>query len=413
MPSDPSIPPHTETESPSGNAPPPSNRKRFMLLVSGLFAFAAVGMGLYYMLHGRFYENTDDAYVNGNIVQITSQIGGTITAVHVDDTQKVEAGAPLIELDSADATVALHQARAALAEAVRQTRTVYIHNDTYRATVAQRRVDLERTRSDLTRRVAMAQSGAISAEEMAHARATVQAAQAALDAAQQQLAANLALTDKLVLEKHPTVLNAAAQLRNAYLNFARTRLPAPVGGYIAKRSAQLGQRIAPGNPLMAIVPLNELWVDANFKEGQLRRIRIGQPVELHADAYGSDVVYRGKVIGLSAGTGSAFSLLPAQNATGNWIKVVQRLPVRIALDPEQLKAHPLRIGFSMQVKVDAHRAPISPAFSAFPFSSVQSTARYQTQVFKDYGKEADAEIQAIIERHSEISRNSDAKKKGQ
>ncbi len=374
-----------------------------MLSLGALCAVAALWVILHYVLYGRFFESTDDAYTNGNIVQITPQVSGTIVALHVDDTQKVEAGAPLVELDSADALVALYKARAGLAQAVRQTRTVYINNDTYHATIAQRQVDLTRTQNDLARRLAMAKSGAISTEEVAHARSTALAAQAALDIAKQQLAANRALTDQLSLDEHPTVLAAAAQLRDAYLNFARTRLPAPVGGYIAKRSAQLGQRAAPGSPLMAIIPLDALWVDANFKEGQLRHIRVGQPVKLWADAYGSNVEFRGKVVGFSAGTGGAFSLLPAQNATGNWIKVVQRLPVRIALDPAQLKAHPLRIGFSMKARVDIHRTASSDTPSSLPTTnSTQNPARYQTEVFKEYGKEADAEIQEIIRRNSGV-----------
>jgi len=204
-----------------------------------------------------------------------------------------------------------------------------------------------------------------------------------------QLASSRALTSNTTVATHPNVLAAAAKVRDAYLNNARNTLPAPVTGYVAKRSVQVGQRVAPGTPLMAIVPLGSVWVDANFKEVQLKHMRIGQPVELTADVYGSSVVYHGKVVGFSAGTGSAFSLLPAQNATGNWIKVVQRLPVRIELDQKELQAHPLRIGLSMQADVDVKND------NGTQLSTAQNTV-YQTNVFDKYGAEADAEIARII-----------------
>ncbi|HYS65226.1 MAG TPA: HlyD family secretion protein, partial [Paraburkholderia sp.] len=235
----------------------------------------------------------------------------------------------------------------------------------------------------------VAQTGAVSLEEISHARDTVKSAQAAVDAAQQQLASNRALTANTSIANHPNVQAAAAKVRDAYLSNARNNLPAPVTGYVAKRSVQVGQRVSPGTPLMAIVPLGGVWVDANFKEVQLKHMRIGQPVELTADVYGSSVVYHGKVVGFSAGTGSAFSLLPAQNATGNWIKVVQRLPVRIALDPKELEQHPLRIGLSMQADVtikDDNGGQLGQAPNTI----------YQTNVFEKYGDQADAEIARII-----------------
>jgi membrane fusion protein (multidrug efflux system) len=272
---------------------------------------------------------------------------------------------------------------------VRQVRGLFVNNDQYQAQIAQRQADLSRAQDDLRRRLAIAQTGAVSQEEISHARDTVKGAQAALDAAQQQLASNRALTSNTTIATHPNVLAAAAKVRDAYLNNARNTLPAPVTGYVAKRSVQVGQRVAPGNPLMAIVPLESVWVDANFKEVQLKHMRIGQPVELTADVYGSSVVYHGKVVGFSAGTGSAFSLLPAQNATGNWIKVVQRLPVRIELDPKELHDHPLRIGLSMQADVDIKNE------NGGQLGNAQNTV-YQTNVFAKYGDEADAEIARII-----------------
>ena len=366
-----------------------NKRKRLMTLLVGVIVIAAVAYGLYYFLDARYHEDTDDAYVNGNVVQITPQVTGTVIAVNADDTQTVKAGDPLVVLDGADARVALQQAEANLAQTVRQVRGLFVNNDQYQAQIAQREADLSRAQDDLRRRLAVAATGAVSQEEISHARDTVKAAQAALDAAQQQLASNRALTSNTTIATHPNVLAAAAKVRDAYLNNARNVLPAPVTGYVAKRSVQVGQRVSPGTPLMAIVPLGSVWVDANFKEVQLTHMRIGQPVELTADIYGSSVVYHGKVVGFSAGTGSAFSLLPAQNATGNWIKVVQRLPVRIALDPAELRAHPLRIGLSMQVDVDIKND------SGNQLGNAQNTV-YQTNVFDKYGDEANAEIARII-----------------
>ncbi|MGN4118962.1 EmrA/EmrK family multidrug efflux transporter periplasmic adaptor subunit, partial [Burkholderia gladioli] len=368
-------------------------RKRMMTLLILAIVIAAIAYGLYYFLVARFHEETDDAYVNGNVVQITPQVTGTVIAVNADDTQSIRIGQPLVKLDPADAAIALQSAEANLAQTVRRVRGLYADDDQYRAQVAQRESDLSKAQDDLRRRLAVAQTGAVSQEEISHARDAVKAAQASLDAAKQQLAANVALTANTTVANHPDVLAAAATVRNAYLNNARNTLPAPVTGYVAKRSVQVGQRVSPGTPLMSVVPLGQIWVDANFKEVQLDHMRIGQPVSVTADIYGSSVKYHGKVIGFSAGTGSAFSLLPAQNATGNWIKVVQRLPVRIALDPQELERHPLRIGLSMQVDVDIKDE------SGSQLGSVQNSV-YQTDVFAKYGDEADAEIARIIEQNA-------------
>lgn len=381
----------SETQQSAANVKTPSNGKRkwLMALLAGVILIAAIAYGFYYFLVARFHEETDDAYINGNVVQITPQVTGTVVAVNADDTQTVKAGDPLVVLDGADARVTLAQAEANLAQTVRQVRGLFVNNDQYQAQIAQRQADLSRAQDDLRRRMAVAQTGAVSQEEISHARDAVKAAQASLDAAEQQLASNRALTSNTTIATHPNVLAAAAKVRDAYLNNARNTLPAPVTGYVAKRSVQVGQRVSPGTPLMAIVPLEAVWVDANFKEVQLKHMRIGQPVELTADVYGSSVVYHGKVVGFSAGTGSAFSLLPAQNATGNWIKVVQRLPVRIELDPKELHAHPLRIGLSMQVDVDIKND------NGSQLGNAQNTV-YQTNVFDKYGADADAEIARII-----------------
>ncbi|ABB08240.1 efflux RND transporter periplasmic adaptor subunit [Burkholderia lata] len=375
----------------AAGAQPQNNgkRKRMMTLLIAVIVIAAIAYGLYYFLVARFHEGTDDAYVNGNVVQITPQVTGTVIAVKADDTQTVKAGDPLVVLDPADSQVALQQAEANLAQTVRQVRGLFVNDDQYRAQVALRQSDLSKAEDDLRRRVAVAQTGAVSQEEISHARDAVRAAQASLDASQQQLASNRALTANTTIASHPNVMAAAAKVRDAYLANARNVLPAPVTGYVAKRSVQVGQRVSPGTPLMSVVPLNAVWVDANFKEVQLKHMRIGQPVELTADIYGSSAVYHGKVVGFSAGTGSAFSLLPAQNATGNWIKVVQRLPVRIELDPKDLDKHPLRIGLSMQVDVDIKDERGDQLVNA-------PNTVYETNVFAKYGDEADAEIARVI-----------------
>lgn len=362
-------------------------RKRQLVLLTIVLILAAIAFGLYWFLFARFYEETDDAYVGGNVVQISAQVGGTVTAIKTDDTQIVKAGQQLVALDAADTKLALAQAEAALAQVVRQTRQTFLNNDTLAANVTAAETNLARARDDLQRRQAGIASGAVSQEDLSHAQDAVKNANAALEQARAGLAANRALTDHTSVTEHPNVLQASTQVRNAYLNYARVNIVAPVSGFVSKRSVQLGQRITAGSPLMAIVPLEQIWIDANFKEGQLKHIRIGQPVEVIADVYGSDVKYKGTVIGFSAGTGGAFSLLPAQNATGNWIKVVQRVPVRIALDPQEVQAHPLRIGLSTTATVNIRGDG----------KALQSVATdYQTNVYSDLGKQADEIVDRII-----------------
>lgn len=323
-----------------------------MLAIGSVFVVAAIAYGTYWALVSRFIEDTDNAYVQGNVVLVTPQIAGTVTKIHADDTSLVSAGQPLVSLDTADADVTLAQAEAQLAQTVREVRTLFAAQAQSGANVAMREAELERAKDDLGRRKALAGSGAVSSEEIHHAENAVRAAQAALAAAREQLASGRALTVGTNVASHPNVQRAIARVQEAMLSQARSTLHAPVAGEIAKRNVQVGQRVAPGAPLMAIVPLDQLWVDANFKESQLRDMRVGQTVTLTADLYGSKVQYEGKITGLGAGTGAAFALLPAQNATGNWIKVVQRIPVRISLNPKDLAEHPLRIGLSMHAEVN-------------------------------------------------------------
>jgi membrane fusion protein (multidrug efflux system) len=332
------------------------NGKRRQRLIAFALVVAVVGVvyGAYWFLHARYYEETDDAYVASDLVQITSEVAGAVTAIHVDDTQHVERGQVLVEIDRSDAEVAMARAEAELARSVREVRGLFAQAEGLRAQIREREVQLKTAKANLVRREQVAGDGAVSAEELQHARDQVTQLTAALNATTESLRTVRARIDDTTLENHPEVLAASARVREAALALKRTRIVAPVSGTVARRSVQIGARIAPGTPLMAVVPLSDAWVDANLKEVQLDRIRIGQPVELHADLYGGDVVYHGKVAGLGAGSGSAFALLPAQNASGNWIKIVQRVPVRIALDPKELSEHPLRVGLSMRAQIDLH-----------------------------------------------------------
>ncbi|EHK69580.1 MULTISPECIES: efflux RND transporter periplasmic adaptor subunit [Pseudomonadaceae] len=374
-------------------------RKLFLLLLLLVVILAGVGVYCYHLFYGRFHASTDDAYVNGNLVQITPQVTGTVTRIAVDDGDFVRQGQPLVEFDPSDTAVAQQSAEANLAKTVRQVRGLFSNVDSYKAQVAARRVEVERARADYARRQQLAKGGAISKEELAHARDTLVAAQSSLTSAQQQLDTNQALVDDTEIASHPDVKAAAAQLRQAYLNHARSTLVAPVSGYVAKRSVQVGSRVQPGAALMAVVPLDQIWIDANFKETQLAEMRIGQPVEIHSDLYGDDVRYRGVVESLGVGTGSAFSLLPAQNATGNWIKIVQRLPVRIRLEGDNLDKHPLRIGLSTVVDVDLH----DQDGARLPTTTPQQP-RYSTDVYDHQLAEADQLIQQIVHNNGPAAR---------
>jgi membrane fusion protein (multidrug efflux system) len=329
-------------------------RRLGLLGLGAAVALSGLGALGYWFFDGRYYESTDDAYVNGDVVQITNEVPGTVIALNVDDTQPVQAGQPLLELDPADAKIALANAEADLARAVRQVRGLFAQGKELHAQIEQREQAERTADDDLQRRGGLIADGAISAEELSHARDAVTTTRANVAAAQQQLSQTIAQIDGTTIADHPQVLAAAAAVRNAALALHRTLLTSPVSGMIAKRSVQVGQRVAAGTPLLAVVPLDDVWIDANFKEVQLERMRTGQPVTVHTDVYGRHVSYHGHVVGIAAGSGNAFALLPAQNASGNWIKIVQRLPVRILLDPAELKAHPLRVGLSAAVSVDLH-----------------------------------------------------------
>lgn len=358
-------------------------RARSLRLLAGGVIIAGLAGGLWWAAFERGRVETDNAYVGGETAQVTPQLPGTVARVLVGGTQAVAAGDVLVVLDDADARIAVAQAEAALAQARQRFEQAGAAADAARARAAGRQADiaaarsrlaeaeamLARARGDLERRQQLAGSGAISAEELAAARSAVAAASAARDSATNAVNsatdgaraatgdanAATALVRNLSISTSPDVRAAQAVLDRARLDLARTVIRAPIAGIVTNRMVQLGQRVAGGTPLMTLVPTAGLYVDANFKESQLKAIRPGQTVEMKSDLYGGDVVYHGRVVGLAGGTGSAFALIPAQNATGNWVKVVQRLPVRIALDPAELKAHPLRVGLSMTAVVDARQ----------------------------------------------------------
>ena len=395
--SSPAEPPQAMKPESAQNPSSPSSRTRGSLarraVVGGAAILAvAVLAGAYAEYSDGRWVSTEDAYVEGNVVQVTPQVGGVVTAIRADNTDRVEAGAVLIELNGVDAQLALDAARANLARTVRQVRGQFAMAGQDGANVSLRKVDLARAQEDVARRSALAKIGAIPGEELVHAQQAVRTARAALDVANEQLKRNHALIDGTTVESHPDVQAAAVQLRNASVALARTKVPAPVGGVVTKRGVQVGQRVAAGAPLMSVVPLDHLWVTANLKESQLRNVRVGQPVKLTTDLYGGGVVYHGQVLGQDAGTGSAFSLLPAQNATGNWIKVVQRVPVRIALDPAEVAAQPLQLGLSMRVEVDTE------ARDGKRLVAAQGQAQaYTTAVYADELAQADAQVRAIID----------------
>ena len=394
-----------QTSAPAVQAAGNPTRKKALITLASVVVLAGLGWTAYEWLVASHYESTDNAYVQGNVIQITPQIGGTVMAILADDTDYVKAGQALVKLDPADAQVALAQAEASLAQAVRQVRTLYANNGSLTAQitlresdVAKAQTDIARASDDFTRRQSLAGNGAVSKEELNHAqtqlangKSALAAAQAGVAAAKEQLLSNQAMTDGTAIDQHPSVQVAAAKVREAWLATQRTALPAPVDGFVARRTVQLGQRVAAGTPLMAIIPLNQLWVDANFKEVQLRHIRIGQPVHLTADLYGKKVEYTGSVAGLGMGTGAAFALLPAQNATGNWIKVVQRVPVRVALDVAQVAKNPLRVGLSMEATVD-----VSQQDGKMLADAPRAAAQVQTAVFEAQDRGAAEQVRAII-----------------
>lgn len=357
-----------------------SPRKTILLTLTSFFLLIGLLYGLYYFFFARFYQATDDAYVSGNVVALTPQINGVVTAINADTTNLVLAGQKVVILDPNNALLVLKQSEAILAQTVRQLRQNFLQVDQLAALVDERNADLKR-----------AESTPSTEKGNDQIKQTVTAAKAALTAAQKQHQAAKALVQNTTLETHPAILKARFDVEKAYLAWKHTDVIAPVSGYIAKRNVQVGQQVAAGQNLLAIVPLSDVWIEANFRESQLVRIRIGQPVEIISDLYGSAVKYHGQVVGISAGSGSVFSLLPPQNANGNWVKVIQRVPVKISLDPEELKKHPLFLGLSTSVSVNTHDLK-----GAVLTSTPADKPLYETTVFNDALKEAKTVADNII-----------------
>jgi membrane fusion protein, multidrug efflux system len=363
-----------------------SGRRRGFVILGAIVILAGIAYGAYWFFDSRFYETTDDAYVSGNIVAVTSRENGTVQALHVDNTQTVKRGQLLIELDPSVVNVNVASAEANLARTIRSVKGEFSHAASSGAQVAQAQVALSLARADYQRRQQAAGDGAVSQEELNHARDNVRGAEAAVSAAQGGHDQSLSQITGTDVANNPDVLAAEATLRNTIIAQGHYRIVAPVDGVVAQRTVQVGQQVAAGTPLLAVVPLSTVWVDANFKEVQLQDMRVGQPATITADIYGGKVTYHGKVEGMGAGSGSAFALLPPQNASGNWIKIVQRVPVRIALDPQELAEHPLRVGLSVNVSV-----------SIKDTSGPQMTSRVgQGSTSADLGDDANAKADAVI-----------------
>jgi membrane fusion protein, multidrug efflux system len=378
----------------SSASPPNGKRRSILLLIAVIFIVLGALWAAYWILVLSKREKTDDAYVNGNKVVISAQIAGTVIAVLADDTQLVKAGQVLVKLDPIDAQTALSRAASALAQTVRQVRQQKATAGQYDSEIETRKLELARAQADLAKREPLIADHAIAGEEVRHAQESVQLARAALIQAERQSSSAHALIDGTPVENNPTVLQARDTFRDAWIAAQRNAVVAPVSGYVAERSVQLGQHIQAGEALMTVIPLHSLWVDANFKEVQLRNLRIGQNAEVRSDLYGGSFVFHGRVEGMSAGTGAAFSLLPPQNASGNWIKVVQRVPVRIRIDDNDLVKSPLRVGLSATVTVDT-------TSRSGPVLALEANDQPvgDTQVYTQDLDKANAEADAVVRRN--------------
>jgi membrane fusion protein, multidrug efflux system len=373
---------------------PAGKRRKVLVIIAVIFIVIGLLWGLFWLLVLSKRERTDDAYVNGNKVVISAQVSGTVIAVLTDDTQLVKSGQVLVRLDPVDAETGLARSASALGQSVRQVRQQKLTADQYDSMIATRRLELARAEADLAKREPLLADSAIAPEEVRHARESVLLARAALTQAERQATASHALVDGTSVEDNPAVLQAKAAYHDAWIAAQRNAVVAPVSGYVAERSVQLGQHVTAGQALMTVIPLNALWVDANFKEVQLRHLRIGQAAVVRSDLYGGSFVYHGHVKGMAAGTGAAFALLPAQNASGNWIKVVQRVPVRIQIDDSDLAKSPLRVGLSATVTVDTTNED-GPVLA----KEAADQPVGDTQVYTQDLQKANAEADAVVRRN--------------
>ena len=361
----------TDTQNSSNNKS--QQRKKGLSIFILLLLLIAIGSAAYWFFFIKGFEETEDAYVSGNQVMVSAQVAGNISKINVDNMDPVQAGDVLLELDDTNAKLSFEQAKSNLANAVRQVSQLNYTVKQLKSAVRANEITLAQAQGNLNRRVQLVKDGAIDKESFQHAKEAVELAKANLTTSQNQLGANQALLLDGPLSEQPQIQSAVSNLKQAWLNLERTKIRSPIKGYVARRNAQVGQAVSVGGALMAVVTTDQMWLDANFKETQLTHMRIGQPVKIHFDLYGKDKTFDGKVIGIEMGTGSAFSLLPTQNATGNWIKVVQRVPVRIQLDPQQLAENPLRIGLSATVKVDVSDSQGETLRDQAPATTLYST----------------------------------------
>ena len=377
---------------PTTETPPPKphpKRKVFLWGMTGLFLLIALALFLFWFIWGRFYEYTNDAYVSGNLVYVTPQVSGIVTSIYIDDTQLVDQGHLLIELDKTDFYIALEKSKAHLANEIRSVAKLFLEEKQALALIEVAKAELTTCSQDFERRTSLVDTGGVSNEDFDHARNKLTAAIFTLAAAEATHDSFLVQIDKTSIINHPRVQKAEEELKYAWIELKRTTLKAPASGLIAERTVQVGQRVKAGEPLFAIIPLDQMWVDANFKEVQIGKMQIGQPVSLYSDVYGHSVEYHGHIQGIGGGTGSVFSVLPPQNATGNWIKIVQRVPIRISIDPQEIIHSPLRLGLSMEATVDIHSTEASSIPHILPIHPI-----YQTEIFS---KEEEG-VQAIIEK---------------
>ena len=362
-----------QTDTPTSSNNKSQQRKKGLSIFILLLLLIAIGSAAYWFFFIKGFEETEDAYVSGNQVMVSAQVAGNISKINVDNMDPVQAGNVLLELDDTNAKLSFEQAKSNLANAVRQVSQLNYTVKQLKSAVRANEITLAQAQGNLNRRVQLVKDGAIDKESFQHAKEAVELAKANLTTSQNQLEANQALLLDGPLSEQPQIQSAVSNLKQAWLNLERTKIRSPIKGYVARRNAQVGQAVSVGGALMAVVTTDQMWLDANFKETQLTHMRIGQPVKIHFDLYGKDKTFDGKVVGIEMGTGSAFSLLPTQNATGNWIKVVQRVPVRIQLDPQQLAENPLRIGLSATVKVNVSDSKGETLRDQAPATTLYST----------------------------------------
>ena len=384
-----------QTDTPTSSNNKSQQRKKGLSIFILLLLLISIGSAAYWYFFIKGFEETEDAYVSGNQVMVSSQVAGNISKINVDNMDPVQAGDVLLELDDTNAKLSFEQAKSNLANAVRQVSQLNYTVKQLKSAVRANEITLAQAQGNLNRRVQLVKDGAIDKESFQHAKEAVELAKANLTTSQNQLEANQALLLDGPLSEQPQIQSAVSNLKQAWLNLERTKIRSPIKGYVARRNAQVGQAVSVGGALMAVVTTDQMWLDANFKETQLTHMRIGQPVEIHFDLYGKDKTFNGKVVGIEMGTGSAFSLLPTQNATGNWIKVVQRVPVRIQLDPQQLTENPLRIGLSATVKVN-----VSDSQGETLRNKAPSTTLYSTNVLQYDESAVNNLIESIIRDNS-------------